>query len=130
MISKAQILKDLRQLLKKDVAHIPDYFKDVLNFQDVLDDDLVTKYTDICVYIIENDSNFISELDNAIFNYIKQKEYYYKSILEFTNLHKLNLYNLLNINYYLKKDQVQNEQLSTQLFAFTDLLHKLQNEVK
>ena len=67
-------------------------------------------------------------VDNAIFNYIKQKEYYYKSILDFTNFHKLNLYNMLNINYYLKKDQIQNEQLSTQLFAFADLLHKIQNK--
>jgi hypothetical protein len=115
----AIVVKKLKELVKTDIIQVPEYIADIIK------DNPNDYYILLCEYIVKRHKSLIKDMDNALKNYIKERQKVHDLISEILDTNVVSFTTSLNIIYYLNKDIKALSIFNTRLMALLDTLNDM-----
>lgn len=115
----AIVVKKLKELVKTDIIQVPEYIADIIK------DNPNDYYILLCEYIVKHNKSLIKDMDNALKNYIKERQKVHDLISEILDTNVVSFTTSLNIIYYLNKDIKALSIFNTRLMALLDTLNDI-----
>lgn len=115
----AIVVKKLKELVKTDIIQVPEYIADIIK------DNPNNYYILLCEYIVKHHKSLIKDMDNALKNYIKERQKVHDLISEILDTNVVSFTTSLNIIYYLNKDIKSLSIFNTRLMALLDTLNDM-----
>lgn len=115
----AIVVKKLKELVKTDIVQVPEYVSDIIK------DNPNNYYISLCEYIVKHHNSLIKDMDDALKNYIKERQKVHDLISEILDTNVVSFTTSLNIIYYLNKDIKSLSIFNTRLMALLDTLNDM-----
>ena len=115
----AIVVKKLKELVKTDIVQVPEYISDIIK------DNPNDYYIALCEYIVKHHKSLIKDMDDALKNYIKERQKVHDLISEILDTNVVSFTTSLNIIYYLNKDIKSLSIFNTRLMALLDTLNDM-----